>query len=748
MLRRFLVIGHRFIGHWNGVPWGLAVIVVIFCILGAIHSVVVPLFEAPDEIWHFSFVRVLAAQRSLPVQPAEVKDMWLRETGQPPLYYLLAAPTIAFLDTSDFPDFVRFNDAHPAVAARSQSEAPNVFIHTPHEAFPYEGAVLAVHIVRLLSVLWGAGTIVGAYLVAREIVPTRPGLALAAASIVAFNPHFVYISSVVNNDACVACLCTLALWLTARMGRETRFLPQNRVSAFALGLVLGLALLSKVSALALPLLVALALWLMWWRDRDVRALVMRGLTIFGLAALVAAWWYVRNWLLYGDPLAWRVWLVDIGVHHIGLAELLRQFGHVATSFWSPYDRLFPSPVFWALGLLVALATAGWARLIVRRDARAKVNTDGLLLAGTWFVLLFAGLVRYMTTTPSAEGRLLFPGIAAFALLLALGVASVVSQRWLGATLGVAGAGLLALTVASPFCFISPRFALPLVDSIQDISVETPFDDAVFGDVRLLGIDVEPDEAQAGETVSVTLYWEAQATPPADLRAVVRLWTIGGRLVGQRDTTPAGEVYPPDLWRAGDVLRDVYRLQVDGNGPAMCRVEVSVMAGDESLGEASSPAMMKLAAPPISIAPIARPYRFGDRIELLEYEVPDSPPMPGEPLAVTLYWRALAEMDEDYTVFVHLLDGDGTLLGQGDGPPLNGDYPTAHWSPGEVLADTHVVRLEDGLPEGAYLLVGLYRLADGTRLPAYTATGERVPDDAIMLDLGAPTRARFSRSVPF
>jgi len=754
---------------------------VSFCILGAIHSVVVPLFEAPDELWHFSFVRVLATQRSLPEQPAEGKDMWLREAGQPPLYYLVAAPFVAPLDTSDFPDFVRFNVAHPAVTAHSQSDAPNVFIHTPHEAFPYQGAVLAVHIARLLSVLWGAGTIVGAYLVAREIVPARPGLALATASITAFNPHFVYINSVVNNDAAAICLCTFALWLAVRpgretrfsrknpvstfalwlaawsgretrfsrknpvsafalwlaawSGRETRFSRKNPVSAFALGLVLGLAWLSKVSALALLPLVVLALLLVWWRDRDGRALLMQGVIVFGLAALVAAWWYVRNWLLYGDPLAWRVWLIDIGVHSIGLAELVRQFGHVATSFWSPYDGLFPPPVLWALGLVVVLATVGWVRLIVRRDARAKVNEAGLLLAGTWFVLLFVSLVRYMTTTPSAEGRLLFPGSAAFSLLLALGLEAVVPRRRVGMTMTVVGAGLLALSIASPFCAIAPRYALPLIGAVEDISGETPFGDAVFGSVCLLGVEVEPDEAQAGETVSVTLYWEALDTPPADLRAVVQLWTLGGRPVGQRDTTPAGEVYPPDLWRAGDIVRDVYRLRVheDENGPALCRVTVNVMTGDESLGEVSSPAMLKLAVAPISIVPWAYPYRLGGKVELIGYDVSSGAPSPGEPLEVTLYWHVLAEMDEDYTVFVHLLNEDGALYGQGDGPPLDGDYPTSYWSPGEVLADTHVVPLEDGLPQGAYLLVGLYRLADGTRLPAYTTEGGRVPDDAIVLN---------------
>ena len=705
----------------------LIVIVATFCVLGAVHSVAVPLFEAPDELWHFSFVRVLISERALPVQPAEGKDMWLREAGQPPLYYILAAPFVAPLDTSDLTDFVRFNVAHPAVTATSESNAPNVFIHTEYESFPYRGAVLAVHLLRLLTIPWGAATVVGTYLVAREVAPDRPGLGLTAAALVAFNPHFIYISSVVNNDATTACLCTFGLWLAIRLGRETRFFGRIPIS---LGIILGLALLSKVSALALLPLVALTLLLIWRRERDTRALLARGAIIFGLAALIGSWWYIRNWALYGDPLAWDVWLADIGLQTITLLELIRQFGHVGTSYWSPYDGLFPAPVFWALGSLAVAAILGWVRMIARlplqRSKPAQwFHLERLLLAGAWFVLLFASLVRYMTTTPSAEGRLLFPGVAAFSLLLALGWKAVVPQRWIG----LAMAGLLALNLFSPFA-IASRYAPPLLSSADDVTEATSFGDADFGAVRLLGVEAEPSEVQAGETVDVTLYWETLSPPSADLRAVVRLWTLGGRLVAQRDTVPAGEVYPPDLWRTGDIVRDVYQLRIGEGGPAMCRVAVDVLAGEELLGSTSSSVALKLAGPSVATDQIVHPlaYTLGDRAELAGYD------LPGEPPTVTLYWRVLVEMDEGYTVFLHLLDEEGALVGQSDGPPLDGDYPTSHWSPGELLADTHFVPLEGGLPAGAYFLVGLYRPADGSRLSVRAATGEHVPDDAIVLDV--------------
>ena len=44
----------------------LPVVVVAFLVLGLIYSGVVPLFEAPDEVWHFAFADHLAKGGGLP----------------------------------------------------------------------------------------------------------------------------------------------------------------------------------------------------------------------------------------------------------------------------------------------------------------------------------------------------------------------------------------------------------------------------------------------------------------------------------------------------------------------------------------------------------------------------------------------------------------------------------------------------------------------------------------------------------
>ena len=81
---------------------------------------------------------------------------------------------------------------------------------------------------------------------------------------------------------------------------------------------------------------------------------------------------------------------------------------------------------------------------------------------------------------------------------------------------------------------------------------------------------------------------------------------------------------------------------------------------------------------------------------------------GAQVRVTLIWRALAEMSESYTVFVHLVDEHGTLVTQHDGIPAAGLRPTFTWIPGERLLDSHdlIVPLDVPVPGGT-LIVGMY-----------------------------------------
>lgn len=111
-------------------------------------------------------------------------------------------------------------------------------------------------------------------------------------------------------------------------------------------------------------------------------------------------------------------------------------------------------------------------------------------------------------------------------------------------------------------------------------------------------------------------------------------------------------------------------------------------------------------------------RLGDDVRLLGYKVNgDAPLKAGDLLSLTLYWQAESRVEEDYTVFVHLVGPDGQVWAQKDNPPVRGLYPTHLWAKGEIVTDRYDLLPGSDAPAGKYqLLVGMYRPQTLQRLP--------------------------------
>jgi 4-amino-4-deoxy-L-arabinose transferase-like glycosyltransferase len=127
----------------------------------------------------------------------------------------------------------------------------------------------------------------------------------------------------------------------------------------------------------------------------------------------------------------------------------------------------------------------------------------------------------------------------------------------------------------------------------------------------------------------------------------------------------------------------------------------------------------------------------DKVKLLGYDLKVEPYKPGQAIGLTLYWQALLPMENDYTVFTHLLGPynpltDGPLWGGQDSYPGGGTYPTTVWEAGEIVIDEYGIPIQDDAPPGEYQLeVGIYHLATMERLPVLDDSGA-VRDDRILL----------------
>jgi mannosyltransferase len=127
------------------------------------------------------------------------------------------------------------------------------------------------------------------------------------------------------------------------------------------------------------------------------------------------------------------------------------------------------------------------------------------------------------------------------------------------------------------------------------------------------------------------------------------------------------------------------------------------------------------------------HSLGDRVALLGYDLGPGALLPGETLRLTTWWRALGNMNEDYTVFVHLLDSDGGILAQEDKLLQRESRPTSVWGAREIVMQRHELALPADTRPGEYTIsVGLYCWQTGERLPVWDAQGERLHEDVIVL----------------
>jgi hypothetical protein len=145
----------------------------------------------------------------------------------------------------------------------------------------------------------------------------------------------------------------------------------------------------------------------------------------------------------------------------------------------------------------------------------------------------------------------------------------------------------------------------------------------------------------------------------------------------------------------------------------------------------SPARPDCAVGQVEISGVALPdtaVNFADQIALVDITTSGPALSPGGMLEVRLNWLALADMAEDYTLFLQVVNDQDRIVGQVDSWPVQGTRPTSGWQPGETVDDLFTIPLSADMTPGEYrLLVGWYLLADGRRLSVLNGEGVVVED---------------------
>lgn len=728
--------------------WAIGLILFAFIGLGITYSLVTPIFEAPDEGDHYRYINYLAEKGSLPVVEGSENPVG-HEVWQPPLYYFLGALATFKIDTSDMEE-LEWRNPHWGLFG-----SKNVVFHTEKEAFPYRGTALAMHLLRLLSIFTGGVTVVLTYLIALEALPGRRGVAIGAAAINAFNPQFIFISGVINNDSLVTLLCSAILLMLlglAKNGPRAKALTN-------LGVLVGFATPTKASALAFVPLVVAVLGVYSLRRRSLTIFIARSLAVLGLCALVSGWWFIGNWSLYRDPLAWWAMLSSstslLRMKPLSGLALLRYAGWLRRSFWAVfgYGILVHPLIYRCLDIVVLLGFLGLAIFVARRWHRRELDWEvlrGLAILLLWLAVVLVSLLRWMQILEATnQGRLLFPAISAISVLLSVGLSQFAPRpyRWVPGSIFVGG--LFILAAVSPLLYIGPTYAHPRALRVSDVqAIQHPTHLRLGHEVELLGYEIDRTVVKPGEKVRVAFYWHTLGKMDESYVVFAHLLSRDGKMVGQEDSIPYGGRYSTLLWQEDEVFRDEYEITISRIAePSLGTIEVGMypwwdpserlpIFDEESnlLGDSFTLAPLKIAPLTREAYEIENPRQvnLGSKVTFLGYELDKRLINPGETIYLVLYWQAQGEIGRDYTVFTHLIDAGNQIWAQRDSQPQSGNYPTSIWDEGEVVRDEYELQVSPGTPLGDYLIeVGMYLLETGERLPVLEEG--KVVGDRILLE---------------
>ncbi len=633
--------------------FGFWSILLIFLILATLHSLIVPITQGEDELAHYRYISFIAETGHLPRDIAERKQAWYR-ADWPPLYHLLVGWTVNSLDTTQ----PHLKDVGESPRRRLVGEIfyPRLIIYTEDANWPWQDGVLVWHLGRLISIIFAAGALVFTYLSVLEIsrgAGEQGSRGEKEKSPLPLRPPAPL----------------LALATTALLAFTPRFLFTS-------------AMLGDDSLFIL--LSAIFIWLLlrairgdsrWW------LYAMMGL-ILGLS--IATKYSTGLLPLVIIPVVvWQARQADWGWRKaIGRVVICWLFTLIGASWWFAwigyyFNTIKEDGLFF--GLLKPLLVSG-PDVSMRRifalfgggeftgQERPDAITAGTF--GDWLVYLF----QTFWGVPILEHDPLFPWAYILILLFCLLALIGLWQLWQAASAeGRVSLMVLALIIVLLFPFPILRFFLThnILETGQGRHILYPAAQAI--------------------PILLVLGWITLAQKIEDRRLKIE----------NRDRLALNFQLPSTIYYLPSTIYIFL--------PSLLLLIWSLF----QLGYmvVIYPAPLPVRTTTFNPASIPQPlkHNFGETIQLLGYDfLPDAEQ---SMINLTLFWKSLKAVDENYRTQVQLLDEAGRPHFTWLSHPLNGRYPTRAWDEGDVVRDTLSLPLA-GVPAHIYdLQINLLREAE-------------------------------------
>jgi 4-amino-4-deoxy-L-arabinose transferase-like glycosyltransferase len=725
---------------------------VLYILVGITYILVTPVLEKQDEDGHYGYILYLRKHRTLP--PLSFSDGFPSEYKQPPLYYIVTSILTSWLPDVADPDHLLVTNPYMDFSVPGyRNDNRNVFLHPPHMTPLILGA-------RLVSLLFGLGTMIVSYFLALQLFPQKSMVPIATAAVVGFQPKFLYIATAVNNDAAMAFFGALIVtFLIYRLQKST--LPYFAV---LLGGLLGLASIIKVSGLVFFPLTGLAL--LFIHRGSCRAFFRDGVTVVAVALLIGGWWYARNALFYDDPLSIDTHIADDAVARPLGDRAGRDLSSIEHTFWANPSRTFVSRI-WLDEILIWWGRISLGLLILgfflNYQSVQTIKSAQIILLSWPATFLFLLVVYWTRKFAWAYGRFLLPAVAPIALLFVLGWLYIFPPGWRRLTLAFGAGTVVIVSVLTPFVSIYPLYhpwREPAEEQVE-YPVGTIYVDPKTGTriAQLVSYNLPEPFAFPGAYLPVELCWKPFSQTDVPYAVFVHLLDLSQLDVhgspgmwGSRRTYPGLGNLPTDRWVPGRTFCDRVLTQVSPEAPTPLGAAIEIGLIDpetENRLQTASPEGDPLVMTVVRGVPILSPeelptveqskgrrqparYILDNAIGLDQVQFMGGL---GGSLTLTLTWQSLQPVPYDATTFVHLRGTDGSLLAQVDRQPLGGRFPTSYWLPGQVVTDVLSLSLALGTYDGPLVsTVGMYTWPSLERLPVVDASGTPQRDNVITISI--------------
>lgn len=397
---------------------GLGLLLAIYAVLGSAYALTTPVWQNPDEPAHYNYVKHLAQGEGLPIlQPGDYDQRYLEELKaarfpadmpvdrlgyefhQPPLYYALGVP-----------------------------------IYWAAQSWP--GSVVGL---RLFSLFLGGLVLVMAFRIVARVF--SPGLGLTVVALMALIPQHLAVSAAVSNDALAELIMVVGLGLLI-----------GPAPSWQRGVVMGVALLTKTSALPLLVLFPVAEIVERGGPTRWREWLGRVGAGYGMALVVGGWWLVRNIWVYGGGD-----LLGLARHDAVVAGQPQptslNLGLAVTafkSFWAQFGWMaLPADdrTYTLIATVTALAALGFLLFLtqaLKTSPFSQKQALGLLVLA--LLLVAGGMVWYNLHFIQPQGRYLFPALLSLAVFFSLGLRELFRPRYWPVVASLFYIGLVALNI--------------------------------------------------------------------------------------------------------------------------------------------------------------------------------------------------------------------------------------------------------------------------------------------------------------